>query len=79
MAHDNVTFNTNGTLSTNPKHPLVWQEHMSAGNREDDILILPNIALLVSAIFSLRRASSSAVAIAEEDYAMIKNARPRDA
>lgn len=40
-------FNDNGTLSTVPKHPLVWDEELSKGS-EDDVLMLPNIALLVS-------------------------------
>lgn len=48
MAHENVTFNDNGTLSTTPHHPLEWREDQSGGRREDDILYLPNIALLVS-------------------------------
>uniref|UniRef100_A0A1B0D013 Uncharacterized protein n=1 Tax=Phlebotomus papatasi TaxID=29031 RepID=A0A1B0D013_PHLPP len=48
LSHENITFNSNGTVSTIPKHPLVWQEELSEGNSEDDELILPNIALLVS-------------------------------
>lgn len=48
MNHDNVTFNDNGTLTAVPKHPLVWVPELSAGRREDDLLVLPNIALLVS-------------------------------
>ena len=48
FSHQNVTFNDNGTLSTTPKHPLEWQEHMSGGRREDDLVMMPNIALLVS-------------------------------
>lgn len=31
-----------------PKHPLIWDEERSMGNKEEDIFILPNIALLVS-------------------------------
>ncbi|XP_055712746.1 scavenger receptor class B member 1 isoform X2 [Phlebotomus papatasi] len=46
LSHENITFNSNGTVSTIPKHPLVWQEELSEGNSEDDELILPNIALL---------------------------------
>ncbi|XP_059617113.1 scavenger receptor class B member 1-like isoform X2 [Phlebotomus argentipes] len=46
LSHENITFNSNGTISTTPKHPLVWQEELSEGNNEDDELILPNIALL---------------------------------
>lgn len=48
MEHGNVTFNDNGTLSAIPKHPLLWMPELSGGRKEDDILILPNIALLVS-------------------------------
>jgi hypothetical protein len=47
MEHYNVSFNDNGTLTTIPIHPLVWVPEMSVGT-EDDILVLPNIALLVS-------------------------------
>ncbi|XP_030747481.1 scavenger receptor class B member 1-like isoform X2 [Sitophilus oryzae] len=46
MTHENVTFNENGTLTTNPFHPLVWAPELSEGRQEDDLLILPNIALL---------------------------------
>ncbi|XP_028136382.1 scavenger receptor class B member 1-like isoform X2 [Diabrotica virgifera virgifera] len=46
MLHDNVTFNDNGTLTAIPRHPLVWVPELSEGRREDDLLILPNIALL---------------------------------
>ncbi|XP_018562646.1 scavenger receptor class B member 1-like isoform X2 [Anoplophora glabripennis] len=46
LSHENVTFNDNGTLTANPKHPLVWVPELSGGRREDDLLILPNIALL---------------------------------
>lgn len=48
MTHENVTFNKNGTLTASPSHPLVWVPELSEGRREDDILTLPNIALLVS-------------------------------
>lgn len=51
LSHDEIVFNDNGTLSTIPHHPLVWNEEMSMGNREDDIFMLPNIALLVSGCF----------------------------
>jgi hypothetical protein len=47
MEHTNVTFNDNGTLTMVPRHPLVWVPELSAG-KEDDVLVLPNIALLVS-------------------------------
>lgn len=48
MTHENVSFNTNGTLSTIPNHPLLWRGDLSEGRQEDDIFYLPNIALLVS-------------------------------
>lgn len=48
LSHENITFNDNGTISATPSHPLVWQEHMSEGRREDDVFMLPNIALLVN-------------------------------
>ncbi|XP_067620772.1 scavenger receptor class B member 1 isoform X2 [Eurosta solidaginis] len=46
MTHENITFNTNNTMSTRPSHPLVWQEHMSEGNKEDDQVVMLNIAML---------------------------------
>ncbi|CAH1989154.1 unnamed protein product [Acanthoscelides obtectus] len=46
MSHENVTFNENGTLTAVPVHPLVWVPELSQGRREDDLLVLPNIALL---------------------------------
>ncbi|KAL5282474.1 SCRB5 family protein [Megaselia abdita] len=49
MTHDNVNFNKNGTVSTIPKHPLVWQEHLSGGRQEDDQVIMLNIAMLAFA------------------------------
>jgi len=49
MEHTEVSFNDNGTLTTVPKHPLVWEPEQSAG-KEDDIFVLPNIALLVSSL-----------------------------
>lgn len=48
LSHSDVRFNNNGTVSTVPKHPLVWDEERSMGNKEEDVFILPNIALLVS-------------------------------
>ncbi|XP_020280180.1 scavenger receptor class B member 1-like isoform X2 [Pseudomyrmex gracilis] len=45
FVHSNVVFNDNGTLSTIPKHPLTYVPEMSNGT-EEDLLILPNIALL---------------------------------
>lgn len=47
MEHGNIKFNSNGTVSVIPLHPLVYVPEMSNGS-EEDILILPNIALLVS-------------------------------
>lgn len=47
MAHINVSMNDNGTVSAIPIHPLTWVPELSNGT-EDDILVLPNIALLVS-------------------------------
>ncbi|CAH1118615.1 unnamed protein product [Phaedon cochleariae] len=46
LTHENVTFNENGTLTAVPKHPLIWVPELSNGRREDDLVILPNIALL---------------------------------
>ncbi|XP_062544964.1 scavenger receptor class B member 1 isoform X4 [Armigeres subalbatus] len=46
LSHENITFNDNGTLSTKPSHPLVFQEHLSGGHKEEDLFYLPNIALL---------------------------------
>lgn len=45
MEHTNISFNANGTMTSVPIHPLKWVPEMSNGT-EDDILILPNIALL---------------------------------
>ncbi|XP_037731854.1 scavenger receptor class B member 1 [Drosophila subpulchrella] len=46
MTHENVTFNTNNTMSSTPSHPLVWQEQMSGGYHEDDEVVMLNIAML---------------------------------
>ncbi|XP_055599578.1 scavenger receptor class B member 1-like isoform X2 [Uranotaenia lowii] len=46
LSHENITFYDNATLFTRPSHPLVFQEHLSEGHKEDDIFLLPNIALL---------------------------------
>ncbi|XP_005182566.2 scavenger receptor class B member 1 isoform X1 [Musca domestica] len=46
MTHENITFNENNTMSTNPSHPLVWQEHLSEGRSEDDEVVMLNIAML---------------------------------
>ncbi|XP_078051265.1 scavenger receptor class B member 1 [Augochlora pura] len=43
--HKDVEFNGNGTVTANVYHPLTYVPDMSAGT-EEDILILPNIALL---------------------------------
>lgn len=48
LKHDQVVFNENGTVSTVPRHPLVWDEELSMGRKENDTFMLPNIALLVS-------------------------------
>ncbi|XP_050438668.1 scavenger receptor class B member 1-like isoform X2 [Adelges cooleyi] len=45
MDHKNLTFNDNNTMTTSPVHPLTWVPELNKG-REDDVLILPNIALL---------------------------------
>lgn len=45
--HANVVFNDNHTLSTIPVHPLKYIPEMSNGT-EDDLVIMPNIALFVS-------------------------------
>lgn len=50
MSHDNVTFNENGTLTTVPTHPLVWVPELSVGHHEEDVLVVPHLALLVSFI-----------------------------
>ncbi|XP_049317422.1 scavenger receptor class B member 1 isoform X1 [Bactrocera dorsalis] len=46
MTHENITFNANNTMSTRPSHPLVWQEHLSEGRKEDDQVVMLNIAML---------------------------------
>uniref|UniRef100_A0A1A9W5I5 Scavenger receptor class B member 1 n=1 Tax=Glossina brevipalpis TaxID=37001 RepID=A0A1A9W5I5_9MUSC len=46
FTHENVTFNANDTISTFPRHPLVWQEDLSEGNKEDDPVVMINIAML---------------------------------
>ncbi|XP_052854701.1 scavenger receptor class B member 1 isoform X1 [Drosophila gunungcola] len=46
MTHKNITFNENNTMSSTPSHPLVWQDQMSEGRREDDEVIMLNIAML---------------------------------
>ncbi|ENN71632.1 hypothetical protein D910_12528 [Dendroctonus ponderosae] len=46
LTHENITFNDNGTLTSIPSHPLVWEPTLSEGRKESDLLILPNIALL---------------------------------
>lgn len=52
MTHENITFNDNNTMSTTPSHPLVWQEHLSEGRREDDEVVMLNIAMLVSVVIN---------------------------
>ncbi|XP_070068807.1 scavenger receptor class B member 1 isoform X2 [Drosophila takahashii] len=46
MTHENITFNRNNTMSSTPSHPLVWQKEMSGGRREDDEVVMLNIAML---------------------------------
>ncbi|KAH8345406.1 hypothetical protein KR067_010470, partial [Drosophila pandora] len=46
MTHENVIFNENDTMSSTPSHPLVWQQHLSEGRREDDPVVMLNIAML---------------------------------
>ncbi|XP_044572457.1 scavenger receptor class B member 1 isoform X4 [Drosophila ananassae] len=46
MTHENVIFNENDTMSSSPSHPLVWQQHLSEGRREDDPVVMLNIAML---------------------------------
>uniref|UniRef100_A0A6P4E126 Lysosome membrane protein 2-like n=1 Tax=Drosophila rhopaloa TaxID=1041015 RepID=A0A6P4E126_DRORH len=57
MTHENVTFNVNNTMSSKPSHPLVWQDKMSGGRREDDEVVMLNIAMLqvyrISSCFAL--------------------------
>ncbi|XP_032672792.1 scavenger receptor class B member 1-like isoform X2 [Odontomachus brunneus] len=45
LEHANVVFNGNGTLTTTPFHPLQYVPEMSNGT-EEDLVIMPNIALL---------------------------------
>ncbi|XP_048003958.1 scavenger receptor class B member 1-like isoform X1 [Leguminivora glycinivorella] len=46
LEHKIIKFNDNGTISAIPRHPLSWVDELSEGNKEDDLLFLPNIALL---------------------------------
>ena len=45
LEHKNVVFNDNGTVTALLHHPLTYVPEMSNGT-EEDIMILPNIALL---------------------------------
>lgn len=47
MEHNNITFNDNGTFTITPGFSLRWVPELNTVT-EDDVLILPNIALLVS-------------------------------
>lgn len=47
LEHADIVFNDNGTLSTKPVHPLIYIPEMSNGT-EEDLVIMPNIALFVS-------------------------------
>lgn len=55
MTHDDVIFNDNNTLSSRPRHPLEWQEHLSGGRRENDTVVMLNIALLSIAQFAAEK------------------------
>ncbi|XP_068621730.1 scavenger receptor class B member 1-like [Battus philenor] len=46
LEHEVIRFNENRTLSAIPKHPLTWVDELSEGNKEDDIVYMPHIALL---------------------------------
>ncbi|XP_076162654.1 scavenger receptor class B member 1 isoform X2 [Ptiloglossa arizonensis] len=45
LEHRNVKFNNNGTVTALVHHPLTYVQEMSNGT-EEDVMILPNIALL---------------------------------
>ncbi|XP_046808270.1 scavenger receptor class B member 1 isoform X2 [Lucilia cuprina] len=74
MTHENITFNDNNTISTNPSHPLVWQEHLSEGRREDDEVVMVNIAML--AISHLTADKSFFVRIGLNSLFMTQNSQP---
>ncbi|XP_065358409.1 scavenger receptor class B member 1 isoform X1 [Calliphora vicina] len=74
MTHENITFNDNNTVSTNPSHPLVWQEHLSEGRREDDEVVMVNIAML--AISHLTADKSFFVRIGLNSLFMTQNSQP---
>ncbi|XP_037958648.1 scavenger receptor class B member 1 isoform X2 [Teleopsis dalmanni] len=57
MTHENITFNENNTMSTIPQHPLVWQEHLSEGNKEDDPVVMVNIAMLAISHITSKKTS----------------------
>nr|XP_013100075.1 unnamed protein product [Stomoxys calcitrans] len=73
MTHENVTFNENNTMSTNPSHPLVYQEHLSVG-REDDEVVMLNIAML--AISHLTADKPFFVRMALNSLFMTQDSRP---
>ncbi|XP_027850047.2 scavenger receptor class B member 1-like [Aphis gossypii] len=50
MEHNNITFNDNGTFTITPGFSLRWVPELNTVT-EDDVLILPNIALLGFANF----------------------------
>ena len=50
LEHRNAVFNDNGTVTAFLHHPLTYVPEMSNGT-EEDIMILPNIALLVSVMW----------------------------
>ncbi|KAM7351909.1 scavenger receptor class B member 1 isoform 2-T2 [Cochliomyia hominivorax] len=74
MTHENITFNDNNTISTNPSHPLVWQEHLSEGRREDDEVVMVNIAML--AISHLTAGKSFLVRIGLNSLFVTQNSQP---
>lgn len=51
LEHADIVFNDNGTLSMKPVHPLKYIPEMSNGT-EEDLVIMPNIALFVSSRIS---------------------------
>jgi hypothetical protein len=53
LEHGNVTFNDNGTVTAVPFHPLQFMQELSNGT-EEDIVVMPNIALLVCNYFFIK-------------------------
>jgi hypothetical protein len=46
LSHENVTFNDNDTLSFRLSHKLKFEPELSNGRSEDDLMMLPNVAML---------------------------------